>query len=123
MFRSPQVKWNLISSITNINYGLRNELQNDLLRFSQEIRKLKNLKNLTAPPPTAPAPPPTKNFSPPDKDPRRQDNCAPARCTPPRPEGPRLEFNSALDRIPERFHPTLISGPPQSTHLTTQVKL
>ena len=62
MFRSPQVKWNLISSITNINYGLRNELQNNLLRFSQEIRKLKNLKNLTAPPPHQIflPPPPTK---------------------------------------------------------------
>ena len=56
MFRSPQVKWNLISSITNINYGLRNELQNNLLRFSQEKRKLKNLKNPPAPPPPTKTP-------------------------------------------------------------------
>ena len=84
MFRSPQVKWNLISSITNINYGLRNELQNNLLRFSQEIRKLKNLKNLTAPPP--PPPPPNISPPPPTKTPADKIIAHPPDALPPAPK-------------------------------------
>ena len=99
MFRSPQVKWNLISSITNLNYGLRNELQNDLLRFSEEIRKLKILKK-----------------------PHADKIIAHPLDAFPWPEGPRPEFTSALDRTPERLHSTLISGPFQSIYLITQVK-
>ena len=115
MFRSPQVKWNLISSITNLNYGLRNELQNDLLRFSEEIRKLKNLKKPQAPlsPKISPAPP-TK--TPADKIIAHPLDAFPWL------EGLRPEFTSALDRTPERLHPTLISGPFQPIYLITQVK-